>query len=133
LAIVEFGSKFDAQIGLARSDAMKQLDDGIGDTVVSVRIRPRKTLPSGQISIHRWLTQLVLTADAILQGRPASVEASVLEFSEYILELLGKDEEIALYRGQPVEPAQATQSSILIRAPLLSHPSASSPRQIQHK
>ena len=76
--------------GLARSDAMKQLDDGIGDTVVSVRIRPRKTLPSGQISIHRWLTQLVLTADAILQGRPASVEASVLEFSEYIRDSFGK-------------------------------------------
>ena len=59
--------------------------------------------------------------------------ASVLEFSEYILEPLRKDEEIILYRRQPVNPAQVTRSSILVRAPLLPHPSPTSPRQIQHE
>jgi hypothetical protein len=42
-------------------------------------------------------------------------------------------EGIILYRGQPVNPAQATRSSIHVRATLLSHPSPSSPRQIQHE
>ena len=35
-----------------------------------------------------------------------------------MLEPLGKDEEIILYRGQPVNPAQGARSSVLVKAPL---------------
>jgi hypothetical protein len=43
---IEFRSKFDAEVWAGKSDA-KQLDDGSGNTVVSVWIRPSKTVPSG--------------------------------------------------------------------------------------
>jgi hypothetical protein len=36
-----------ADLDLPRRGAMKQLDDGIGNTLVSVCIRPKQTLPSG--------------------------------------------------------------------------------------
>jgi hypothetical protein len=48
LAIIEFFAPNSMHRSeLAKAGAMKQLDDGIGNTLVSVCIRPKQTLPSG--------------------------------------------------------------------------------------
>ena len=63
--------------GLGTAETMKQLDDGIGNTLVSLCGNSALARANSALRIDkypRWLTQLVLIADAILQGRPAGVE-----------------------------------------------------------
>ena len=55
-----------------------------------------------------------------------------MDLSEYVLEPLRKNEGFALYRGQHRNPSQAARSSILLIAPLPSHPTLSSLTSIEH-
>jgi transcriptional regulator with GAF, ATPase, and Fis domain len=71
-------------------------------------------------------------AGSYLLVQPDQEGASVMDLSEYVLEPLRKNEGFALYRGQHRNPSQAARSSILLIAPLPSHPTLSSLTSIEH-
>jgi transcriptional regulator with GAF, ATPase, and Fis domain len=70
-------------------------------------------------------------AGSYLLVQPDQEGASMMDLSEYVLEPLRKNEGFALYRGQHRNPGQAARSSILLIAPLPSHPTLSSRKSIE--
>jgi len=69
----------------------------------------------------------------MIQGVNSEDGAAVMDLSEYTLEMIRKDEEFILYRGQQRNQADTSPASILVVTPVLEHSALGSLRRMEHE